>query len=90
MNKEIRNMRQKKKILVMAAMMLFCNMSQAQIFIVEDDGSNERLGATSEQINLIIPHQGVDWDQYYTPLGEGILLLAAMGGAYLLNKKRKK
>lgn len=83
-------MRQKKKILVMAAMMLLCNISNAQIFIVDNDIQNTRFGTSEEEFELVIPHQGVDWDQYYTPLGEGILLLAAMGGAYLLNKKKKK
>ena len=30
---------------------------------------------------------GGDW---YTPVGDGIAVLAALGGAYLLGKRRKK
>ncbi len=81
-------MREIKKILVIATVLLFCNVSEAQIFIL-DDGSNNR-SSSENGIYLIIPDQGVDWDQYYAPLGDGALLLAALGGAYLLGKKKKK
>ena len=38
----------------------------------------------------MVPMQGVSVDQWkITPLGNGFLLLAGMGGAYLLSKRKK-
>ena len=39
----------------------------------------------------IIPFHEVEWDQAnYAPTGGGILLLTALGGAYLIGKRRKE
>ena len=50
---------------------------------------NER---TKNDIGLIIPIHEVDFDQAepYVPVGSGIAMLAALGGAYLLGKRKKE
>lgn len=65
--------------------------ASAQIFMAEDE-LNMRKDPEDVLSNVFIPVNGALADQanpVYTPLGEGILLLTALGGAYLLNKKRK-
>ncbi len=63
--------------------------ANAQIFL-DDDDMNERTGGQgSMDVGNIIPQHGVDWDQAdYLPVGEGIMLLSVLGGAYLLGKKK--
>ena len=63
----------------------------AQIFL-DDEDMNVRDGEHGNMdIGNIIPQHGVDWDQAdYTPVGEGIVLLSVLGGAYLLGKRRKQ
>lgn len=65
--------------------------ANAQIFL-DDDDMNVRDGEHGGMdIGNIIPQHGVDWDQAdYLPVGEGIVLLSVLGGAYLLGKRRKK
>ena len=79
----------------MAAVLLLSMPLRAQVFMTQDDLEKERDGQWSD-IGLIIPIHEQDFDQAeeapeedYTPLGSGIVLLAALGGAYLLGKKRK-
>jgi hypothetical protein len=39
----------------------------------------------------MVPVQNVDYDQWeYVPLGNGLLLMVGLGGAYLLKKKRNQ
>ena len=62
----------------------------AQVFLMDDDqGENIRVGGKE---NLMpVPYQGTSLDEYlYAPLGEGWLLLAGLGGAYLLRKSKKE
>ena len=65
--------------------------ANAQIFL-DDDDMNVRDGEHGNMdIGNIIPQHGVDWDQAdYLPVGEGIMLLSVLGGAYLLGKRHKK
>ena len=62
---------------------------KAQIFLDDEDMNVRGNGNGNMDIGNIIPQHGVDWDQAnYTPVGEGILLLSVLGGAYLLGKKK--
>lgn len=63
-------------------------VSKAQIFI-DDDEIEGTLRNGQSSSGLLVPIQGQQTDQY-APLGEGVLLLGCLGGAYLLNKRRKK
>ena len=60
---------------------------QAQVFIMDEDmDGNRRIG--SKEFTVPVPYQGTDMDEYL-PLSDGALLLAALGGAYLLRKRKK-
>ena len=74
-------------IAMVLGMMLGTN---AQVFMMDDDGDNGRVGA-GDEISVIVPIHGVEYDQTnYTPLGGGALLLAGLGAAYLMRKKNKQ
>lgn len=63
--------------------------TMAQVFVMDDSENSSRSAMTEEEINLIVPQHGVNYDQYL-PLDGGLLLLAGLGGAYLLGKRRKE
>lgn len=80
-----------KKILTIFMLLLALAASlRAQVFIMEED-ENQRVDNVfgNGQWNNIIVHGSTDDQMNYMPLGEGILLLAALGGAYLINKRKK-
>ena len=59
---------------------------QAQVFIMDEDvGGNIRVGGS--EFSVPVPYQGTDLDEYL-PLGNGVWLLIALGGAYLLRKRK--
>jgi hypothetical protein len=64
--------------------------ANAQMFILSEE---EEIGTSRTTITNtdfpIVPTQNVTYDQL-APLGEGILLLTALGGCYLLGKRRKE
>ena len=82
-------LKMKKIMMIVAALLLTASMSQAQIFLMDEEEYGLRDGSLPEEISLIVPLHGVTYDQY-APIGGGTLLLAGLGGAYLLGKKRKK
>ena len=85
-----------KQVLMMV--LLVCLMASpkltdracAQVFLSDDEYNENRANVTEGELVPILPQNlEVDWIEP-APLGEGWLLLAGLGGAYLLNKKRKK
>lgn len=89
MKHNIRNTR--KVFMLMAAMLLLSMPLRSQVFLTQEDLDSER-DAEWEDIGLIIPIHEVDFDQAepYVPVGSGIAMLAALGGAYLLGKRKKE
>lgn len=81
----------KKRILLVALVaVMSIGTSRSQIILLdEDEGSFRSTSDLYELENVLIPDLGSTNDQY-TPIGSGLLLLAGMGGAYLLTKKTKK
>ena len=78
----------KKRIAILTAAMLMAMTAKAQMFTMEDE-VNELREPVAED-HGIIPFHGVEFDQSnYIPLGDGVLLLAALGGAYLIGKRKK-
>lgn len=78
-----------KKIMMTAAVLVaMMATATAQVFVMDEKEQSSRTPGTEEEINLIVPIHGVDYDQY-TPVGGGVLLLAGLGGAYLLAKRKK-
>ena len=85
------NIRKSKKVfIVMIAALLLSMPLRSQVFLTQEDLDSERDGQWAD-IGLIIPIHEQDFDQAeYSPLGRGIALLAALGGAYLLGKRKKE
>ena len=74
---------------ILAAMSLIPARVNSQIFLSDEDDASLRSGAQNIDFNLIVPYEGGDADQYL-PLGDGLFVLAALGGAYLLKKRKKE
>ena len=76
--------------MIVAAALMMSVAVKAQVFMLEEDASNDRNGENAEILNGFIPENGVEYDQgEYVPVGSGALLLAGLAGAYLLGKKKK-
>ena len=79
----------RNKLIATVVLMLFLALpAHAQVFIMEEDVESNIRVVGSEFV-VPVPYQGGDLDQYL-PLGDGLLLLAGLGGAYLLGKRRKE
>lgn len=77
-------------ILMAALLMALSIPMQAQILTMDQE-QNDRTGTNLNEFGRI-PTQWDTHDQAmeFAPVGEGVLVLAALGGAYLLGKRRKK
>lgn len=82
----------KSIVIIIIALLVGCfkPLSAQIIYTQEDAGINPRAQMEGD-LGVMVPMQGVSVDQWkITPLGNGLLLLAGMGGAYLLMRKRKE
>lgn len=83
-------------LMVLAFVMTSVNPTKAQIGIfIMDDEEYANIRCNYEEVpdgGFIIPFnpEHNDTHDYFTPLGNGCLLLGCLGGAYLLGKRRKK
>ena len=79
-----------KHIIILASLLLMGSAANAQIFILEDDEfmDNNRAGAIVGGSLPTLPMQDFTTDQFAPP-GSGMLVLSALGGAYLLGRRRK-
>ena len=85
-------MRKRTCVIVIVLLMVAQSVMGQIIYTQEDVGTNLRAGGKSDQFGVMVPLQNSNLDQYqefYVPLGNGLLLLAGLGGAYLLKKKKK-
>ena len=84
-------MKKMRKHIALTLLLLALSMgAQAQIYVGEGE-ENEFRNTTGENglWNNTIIH-GSEHDQTnWVPLGDGILLLTALGGVYLLGKRKK-
>lgn len=80
-------------LVVLAFGMTGVNQAKAQIFITEEEEyANLRCHDENLPNGFIIPdfpNHNETWD-VFTPLGDGLLLLGCLGGAYLLGKRKRK
>ena len=81
----------RKSIILLVTMLMMALPMRSQVFLTQEDLDSERMGQW-EDIGLIIPIHEQDFDQAepFAPMGSGIALLAALGGAYLLGKRKKQ
>ena len=80
----------RKSLMLLVTMLLRAMPMRSQVFLTQEDLDSERDGQWQD-IGLIIPIHEQDFDQAepWAPVGSGIAMLAALGGAYLLGKKRR-
>lgn len=60
----------------------------AQVFMTNEDYENPRDGIEGDWGHLPLQWSTDDQANEFAPIGEGLLLLASLGGAYLLKKKK--
>ena len=79
----------KKILLIFSILLALAAPMRAQVFIMEED-ENDRVTNVfgNGDWNNIIVHGSPDDQANWVPLGEAVLLLSALGGAYLLRKKK--
>lgn len=79
-------------VTVLTVLLFIVTPTQAQVFLLEDDfGVNLREATAVESNTVPIPYQSTDLDEWeYTPLGSGWLILAGLGGLYLMKKRKGK
>lgn len=85
-----------KRIVMLIAMALFLTnpkeigQADAQVFIMSDEefSNTERVVVPSGCLVPIAP-QDLEEDWIYSPLGDGLIMLAALSGAYLMKKRKK-
>lgn len=84
-------MKNAKKQLTLVDALLLAAAANAQVFILSDEEFSNNKRANAPGAGPLVPYQGGDLGQtLHTPLGGGMAILAALGGAYLLGKKRQK
>lgn len=86
----MRNLKKNILIFVVLFSMMMPTVANAQLYLaLEDEELNSEREGTTAWFLGGDPYQGGDLDQF-TPLGDGLLLLACLGGAYLLTKRKKE
>ena len=78
----------KKILLIFTLFLTLAAPLRAQVFIMEEDENEFRNVFGNGEWNNVIYHGSGDDQTNYLPVGEGIMLLSALGGAYLLRKKK--
>lgn len=78
----------KKLIAITAMLFMAITPSFSQVFVTEDDDVAV-LGNRDVAFNVMVPSENVEGDQFL-PLGEGMLLLTGMAGAYLLRRRHNE
>ena len=78
----------KRKIAILTLALLLATAAKAQIFTMENEVNKLRDNVPDPWVeNPNEYNLGVD---YYGPVGDGIMLLAALGGAYLIRKRKRE
>ena len=78
----------KKLFATISFIFAFAFASNAQVFLIDEEIDNPRIA--NDEFNIVNPGWHGSGEDWYTPVGDGALLLAALGGAYLFGKRRKK
>ena len=82
----------KRTIVITALLLMFVGVSFGQIIYTdEDQGTHLRQTDESGSFGVMVPLQNVNYDQWkmmMAPMGDGLLVLIGLGGAYLLKKRK--
>lgn len=88
MRKNAHNTQKTRRVVAILLFMAMAFTAKAQIFMMDGDENYREPEDPAVFVNLPSNYgEGTDW---YTPLGDGIMLLAALGGAYLLGKRKNR
>ena len=82
-----------KKKLITVVFTLFMAAAPAigQVIYLDEDITNLRKGTKGDELGVMVPLQGQNYDQWqYAPLGSGLLTLLGLGGFYLVAKRKKE
>ena len=80
----------KKTLTIFSLLLALAAPLNAQVFIMEDDGDlNPRDPNGGIIFNVMVPTEDTNTDQYI-PIGNGLLLMSGLAGAYLIGKKRSR
>lgn len=80
----------KKMLTLMTVLMMAAGSAFAQVIITDEDVNHNRAEEDAQTFGMMVPRQNVNMDQWkVAPLGNGILLLAGLGAAYLVKKRKK-
>ena len=84
-------MRYLKKITILVLGLMIATSTQAQILVMEGEQNNLRNVTTDNgDLNNVLFHESQNDQTNFTPLGDGIMLLSLLGGAYLVSKRKNK
>lgn len=87
-NKQQYTTMRKRFITLLLAVFVAVGPALAQVFIMEDDDAmNVRDPEGSIVFNVMVSPQDSNTEQFI-PLGEGLLMLSGLAGAYLLRKRK--
>ena len=76
---------------LMAVLLMAVGTAFGQIIVTEEDANHNRAEQNTSNIGVMVLSEGVDYDQWkYAPLDGGMLLLAGLGAAYLVSKRKKQ
>lgn len=78
----------RKAMLTMAVGLMISLTATAQVFMLGDDKNRQGTDVNGEYSN-VINHGSPNDQTNFVPMGSGSLLLAALGCAYLIGKKRR-
>ena len=81
-----------KTHLLLVIMLLMALPMRSQVFMTQEDLNKDR-SQKWEDAGLVVPIHERDFDEEeedYVPMGSGLTMLAVLGGAYLLGKKRNE
>ena len=87
MRKNIHSKHKTSRTVVLLLFMVMSLSTKAQVFML--DGDDNYRDPEDPAVFAGLPEDyglGVDW---YTPVGSGVFVLTALGGAYMLSKRKK-
>lgn len=79
----------KKILLILTLLLTLASPMRAQVFVMEEEENEFRNVFGNGEWNNVIVHGSPDDQTNFVPLGDGLLLLAALGGIYNLGKRNK-